>query len=295
MEIQEIKENIEKERNLSEVIPLVLRKLEQGQLRVMTPEGQSADCGTMPMTGDLRTWIVQEWVKKAILLNLKLRKTQFVRLSSGDKKIGENSERPHLGVFSYNDKLDPRADLEELQVRVVPPGVIRESAYVEKNVIVMPSFINMGAYVGEGTLVDTWATVGSCAQVGKRVHIAGGVGIGGVLEPMNARPVMIGDDAFLGSRVIVVEGAIVSSRAILGAGVCITSSTPILDVTVENPQEFRGFVPEGAIVVSGTRMKQFPGGTVPLQCAYIIGYRNDRHNEKLSLNEILRNYDGLSS
>ena len=208
-------------------------------------------------------------------------------------KLHSEIESNHQGrvfanEFAYHDKLDIQNNLALHSVRSVPGSIVREGAYVSPNVILMPSFVNIGAWIGENTMIDTWATAGSCAQIGSNVHVAGGVGIGGVLEPASARPVVVGDNAFLGSRVIIVEGVVVSSGAVLGANVCLTSSTPIYDVTTSEKKEYRGFVPPNAVVAAGTRPKVFPGGEVPLQCAYIIAYRNERTDAKVSLNDILR-------
>lgn len=218
------------------------------------------------------TWIVHEWLKLAILLSFRL--GEMTRIDAGD--------------LHYHDKIGVKDDLAGQGVRVVPPGMVRYGAHCEPGVIVMPGFVNIGAYVGAGTMVDTWATVGSCAQIGRNVHLAGGVGIGGVLEPPNATPVIVEDGAFVGSRCIVTEGAIIGEGAILGANTTITASIPIIDVTKSEPIEYRAEVPPGAIVVQGTRPRTFPGGTVHLQCAYIIGWREDRHDRRLGLNEHLR-------
>ncbi len=217
-------------------------------------------------------WTVNDEAKQAILLYFKL----------------SEMETFEVGPFEFHDKIPVKHGLAEQGVRVVPPGTVRYGAHCEPGVIVMPGYVNIGARVGSGTMVDTWATVGSCAQIGRNVHLAGGVGIGGVLEPPNARPVIIEDGAFVGSRCIVVEGVLVEEGAVLGANTTITASTPIIDVTGDEPVEYRGRVPAGSIVVPGTRPKQFPAGTVDLQCAYIIGHREARHDERLALNQYLR-------
>lgn len=279
------------DRQTQEAVAAVLRKLESGELRVASPAGMGPETGDVPLTGDLREWQVHAWVKQAILLAMAWRQPRA--LGDALKADLGGQHRVHGAGISYNDKFDVRTDLAAAGVRVVPPGVCREGAHVARGCVMMPCYVNIGAYVAAGTMVDTWATVGSCAQIGHRVHVAGGVGIGGVLEPAGARPVMIGDDAFIGSRCIVVEGAVVSERAVLGAGVCITASTPIYDVTRPERTEFRGFVPPGAVVAPGTREKEFPGGTVSLQCAYIIGYRSEKTSERVALNDILREH-GLS-
>lgn len=256
-----------------ETIDKILRYLEDGTLRVSSPQDQNANCGEVEMNGDLQSWQVHTWVKQAILLAMRTRCAQT---------------RAYSETINYYDKFDVQSHFEKNAARSVYGSIVREGAYISKGVILMPSFVNIGAWVGNGTMMDTWATAGSCAQIGKNVHVAGGVGIGGVLEPANARPVLIGDDAFLGSRAIVVEGTIVSAKSILGANVCLTSSTPIYDVTLPEKKEYRGFVPPNAVVVPGTRMKTFPAGDVPLQCAYIIAYRSDTQDTKVSLNQILR-------
>lgn len=217
-------------------------------------------------------WVVNGWVKEAILLYFRLRDMETVA----------------VGPFEFRDKVPLKTNLAGQGIRVVPPGTVRYGAFCEPGVVVMPGYVNIGAYVGSGTMVDTWATVGSCAQVGRNVHLSGGVGLGGVLEPPGARPVIIEDGAFIGSRCIVVEGTIVEERAVLGANTTITASTPIIDVTGSEPVEFRGRVPAGSVVVPGTRPKIFPAGTYDLQCALIIGHRTEKTDEKTRLNEFLR-------
>lgn len=283
-------------KDVENLLVKVLRSLEAGVLRVATPAGMGPERqpseDDLPMTGDLREWVVHSWVKEAILLCLAWRTPEKM----GDRNTTEEPRhqgRVHGPGMTFFDKLDTRSDAQAAGVRVVPPGVIREGAYVARGCVVMPGYVNIGAFVGSGSMVDTWATVGSCAQVGKRVHLAGGVGIGGVLEPPGARPVMIGDDAFIGSRCIVVEGAVVSERAILGAGVCLTATTPVYDVTNPERQEFRGYVPPGAIVAPGTRERDFPGGRVALNCGYIIGYRNEQTDARVAINDTLREF-GIS-
>jgi 2,3,4,5-tetrahydropyridine-2-carboxylate N-succinyltransferase len=189
------------------------------------------------------------------------------------------------------DKVPLKTGFEAAGVRVVPPATARFGAHLERGVIMMPSYVNIGAYVGSGTMVDTWATVGSCAQIGRNVHLSGGVGIGGVLEPLGARPVIIEDDCFIGSRAIVVEGALIEEGAVLGANTVITSSTPIIDVTGDEPVEYRGRVPARSVVIPGTRVKEFPAGSYQLSCALIIGQRKDSTDEKTSLNDALREFD----
>lgn len=220
-------------------------------------------------------WIVHEWVKQAISL-------YFVMM---------DSTAMVAGPFEYFDKIPTKTGLAAQGVRVVPPGTVRYGAYCEPGVVVMPGYVNIGARVGSGTMVDTWATVGSCAQIGRDVHLAGGVGIGGVLEPPNARPVIIEDGAFVGSRCIVTEGALIREGAILGANTTLTATIPIYDMTSEERKEYRGEVPARAIVVQGARPKEFPAGTAYLQCAYIIGWRSAATDERVSLNEALRDFD----
>ncbi|MDH3397120.1 MAG: 2,3,4,5-tetrahydropyridine-2,6-dicarboxylate N-succinyltransferase [Acidimicrobiia bacterium] len=220
-------------------------------------------------------WAVNGWVKEAIILYFRI--TRLHTMTAGE--------------FEYHDKIPTKSGLAESGIRVVPPGTVRYGAYCEPGVVVMPGYINIGAYVGAGTMVDTWATVGSCAQVGRNVHLSGGVGIGGVLEPPNARPVIIEDGAFIGSRSIVTEGAIVEEGAVLGANTTITATTPIIDVTGSEPVDYRGRVPARSVVVPGTRPRSFAAGTVQLQCAYIIGRRSDSTDDRTSLNEALRTFE----
>ena len=219
-------------------------------------------------------WIVNDWVKMAVLLYFGLTEMSVLQ----------------AGPLQFHDKIPTKQNLEAAGVRVVPPGMVRYGAHCEPGVIVMPGFVNIGAYVGAGTMVDTWATVGSCAQIGAGVHLSGGVGIGGVLEPTNARPVIVEDGAFIGSRCIVTEGALVEEGAVLAANVSITASTPIIDLTGEERVEYRGRVPARSVVVPGTRPKEFPGGTAQLACAYIIGQRSDRTDQRTSLNDALRTF-----
>ena len=232
--------------------------LDRGEARVAEKTGEG--------------WIVNEWLKEAILLYFQLRDMETVE----------------VGGYEYHDKIPLKHGLAEQGVRVVPPGTVRYGAHCEPGVIVMPGYVNIGAYVGSGTMVDTWATVGSCAQIGRNVHLSGGVGIGGVLEPPGARPVIVEDGAFIGSRSIVVEGVLVEEGVVLGANTVLTASTPIVDVTGPEPIEHRGRVPAGSVVVPGTRPKEFPSGTYDLVCALIIGRRTESTNEKTALNAYLR-------
>lgn len=220
-------------------------------------------------------WLVNLWVKEAIMLYFRIAKLKTTT----------------AGPFEYHDKIPTKKGLAEAGIRVVPPGTVRYGAFCEPGVVVMPGYVNIGARVGSGTMVDTWATVGSCAQIGKDVHLSGGVGIGGVLEPPGARPVIVEDGAFIGSRSIVVEGTIIEEAAVLGANTTITSSTPIIDITGDEPVEYRGRVPARSIVVPGTRPKEFPSGSYDLQCALIIGRRSESTDRKTSLNEALRVFE----
>ena len=223
-------------------------------------------------------WVVNEEAKKAILDYFRIRRMEPVE----------------VGPFEYHDKIPLKRGYAAKGVRVVPPATIRYGAYVSPGAVVMPSYVNIGAWIGPGTMVDTWATVGSCAQIGAGVHLAGGVGIGGVLEPVNARPVVIEDNAFVGSRAIIVEGVIVGEGAVIAPNVSLTASVPIIDVTGPEPVEHRGSVPPRSIVVPGTRPKDFPAGTYHLACALIVGRRSESTDEKVSLNDALREH-GIGS
>lgn len=239
--------------------------LDAGTLRVATPVAQ-AD-GT-------NEWITHAWLKEAILLYFALQKMNVI----------------DLGPFEFHDKIPIKHGLEAAKVRVVPPGTVRYGAFLEPGCVVMPGYVNIGAYVGAGTMVDTWATVGSCAQIGKDVHLSGGVGIGGVLEPPGARPVIIEDGAFIGSRVVVVEGVVVEREAVIGTGVVLTASTAILDVTGPEVVEHRSRVPARSVVIPGVRMKSFPAGEFGVPCALIIGRRSEATDRKVSLNAALRDF-----
>ena len=242
------------------VITSVIDALECGSLRVAekTSEG----------------WKVNEWVKKAILLYFRIR----------------SNEKLDAGFLEFYDKMKVKTGFAEKGVRAVPPAVARYGSYIAPGVILMPSYVNIGAWVDSGTMVDTWATVGSCAQIGKDVHLSGGVGIGGVLEPLQASPVIIEDGAFIGSRSIIVEGAVVGERAVIGAGVVLTGSTKIVDVTSAEPRVYRGFVPAGSVVIPGSMPKEFPAGTFQVPCALIIGKRSAGTDLKVSLNDALRDF-----
>ena len=222
-------------------------------------------------------WIVNEEAKEAILEYFRQQKMEPIE----------------VGPFEYHDKIPLKRDFEELGVRVVPPAVARYGSFLSRGVVLMPSYVNIGAWVGPRTMVDTWATVGSCAQIGADVHLAGGVGIGGVLEPINARPVIVEDGVLVGSRCIVTEGVVVRARAVLGAGVVLTASVPVIDVTGDQPIEHRAEVPAGAIVVPGVRQREFAAGTYGLPTPLIVGWRDESH-DRLALNEALRDYGAAS-
>jgi len=231
--------------------------------------------------GDLRVaqrgnegWVVNEWVKKAILLYFRMRKVEPLE----------------IGGLHFLDKIPLKQDYSERGVRVVPPATARFGSFLSPDVILMPSYVNIGAWVGPRTMVDTWATVGSCAQIGADVHLAGGVGIGGVLEPPGARPVIVEDGAFIGSRCIVTEGTVVGEGAVLGANVVLTGSIPIIDVTGDEPVEHRGYVPPRSVVIPGTRTKEYPAGPYDISCALIVGTRSHTTDLKTSLNDALREH-----
>jgi len=217
-------------------------------------------------------WHVNEWIKKAVILYFPIREMLVTE----------------VGPFVFHDKMKLKTNYKELGVRVVPQGMARYGSFLGKGVIMMPSFVNIGAYVGEGTMVDTWATVGSCAQIGKHVHLSGGVGIGGVLEPIQGTPVIIEDNCFIGSRAIVVEGVRIESEAVLGANVVLTASTKIIDVTGDRPVEYKGIVPARSVVIPGSYAKKFPAGEYHVPCALIIGQRKESTDKKTSLNDALR-------
>ncbi|MDX6401687.1 MAG: 2,3,4,5-tetrahydropyridine-2,6-dicarboxylate N-succinyltransferase [Gaiellaceae bacterium] len=244
----------------AERVEELIAELDRGEVRVAEP-----------VDGD---WRVNPEVQEAIL--------EFFRL--------RQMEPQEVGPFEYHDKIPLKHDYEKLGVRVVPPAVARYGSFLSPGVVMMPSYVNIGAWVGPRTMVDTWATVGSGAQIGADVHLAGGVGIGGVLEPPGARPVIVEDGAFIGSRAILTEGVRVGAGAVIGPNVSLTSSVPVIDVTGEEPVEHRGFVPPRAIVVPGTRPKQFPAGTYQLACALIVGWRSESTDLKVSLNAALREH-----
>jgi len=239
----------------------VLELLDKGKIRVAepTPDGE---------------WKVNDWVKKAVVLFFPIAKMETIE----------------VGPYEYHDKVPLKTNYAEQGVRVVPPAVARHSAYLEKGVIMMPSYVNVGAWVGSGTMVDTWATVGSCAQIGRNVHLSGGVGIGGVLEPLQATPTIIEDNCFIGSRCIIVEGVRIGKEAVLGANVVLTKSTHIIDVTGSEPVTYKGKVPPRSVVIPGTYEKEFPAGKFQVACALIIGKRKESTDKKVSLNDALRDY-----
>ncbi len=249
------------ETKTTDAIRSVIELLDSGKLRVAEPVGEGCQ--------------VNEWVKKAVVLYFPIQKMETLE----------------AGIFEYNDKMLLKRDYAEKGVRVVPGASARYGAFLASGVIMMPSYVNIGAYVDSGTMVDTWATVGSCAQIGKDVHLSGGVGIGGVLEPLQAAPVIIEDGAFIGSRCIIVEGVHVGKEAVLGANVCLTASTKIIDVTGETPVERKGFVPARSVVIPGSYTKNFAAGDFQVPCALIIGTRKPSTDLKTSLNNALREYD----
>lgn len=250
-----------KEATTQEAIREVIALLDDGKLRCAEPTANG--------------WQINEWVKKGVVLYFPIQKMETLE----------------AGIFEYHDKIPLKRGYEAKGIRVVPHAVARHGAYISQGTILMPSYVNIGAYVDEGTMVDTWATVGSCAQIGKNVHLSGGVGIGGVLEPLQAAPVIIEDNAFIGSRCIVVEGVKVGKEAVLGANVVLTASTKIIDVTAEEPVETKGAVPAGSVVIPGSYTKRFAAGEYQVPCALIIGKRKESTNKKTSLNDALREYD----
>ena len=239
----------------------VIELIDNGQLRCAEPVADG--------------WQVNEWVKKAVVMYFPIQKMETLE----------------TGIFEYHDKMELKRNYAEKGIRVVPNAVARYGAYISSGVILMPSYVNIGAYVDEGTMVDTWATVGSCAQIGKNVHLSGGVGIGGVLEPLQAAPVIIEDNAFIGSRCIVVEGVHVGKEAVLGANVVLTASTKIIDVTGDQPVEMKGFVPARSVVIPGSYTKKFAAGEYQVPCALIIGQRKESTDKKTSLNDALREHN----
>ena len=254
---RDLLQNEDTQKAIREVIDLI----DSGKLRCAEPTENG--------------WQINEWVKKAVVLYFPIQKMETFE----------------AGIFEYHDKMPLKKGYKEKGIRVVPNAVARHGAYISPGTILMPSYVNIGAYVDEGTMVDTWATVGSCAQIGKNVHLSGGVGIGGVLEPLQAAPVIIEDNAFIGSRCIVVEGVRVEKEAVLGANVVLTASTKIIDVTGDTPVERKGVVPAGSVVIPGSYTKEFAAGSYQVPCALIIGKRKESTNKKTSLNDALREYD----
>lgn len=246
------------EKDISVAIKTIIDDLDNGKRRIAEPEGEG--------------WKVNEWLKKAVILYFPLMKMQLIE----------------VGPFQFHDKIKLKSAYDQLGVRVVPHAIARYGSFVNKDTVLMPSYVNIGAYVDSGTMVDTWATVGSCAQIGKNVHISGGVGIGGVLEPIQAAPVIVEDNAFIGSRCIVVEGVRVGKEAVLGANVVLTSSSKIIDVTGKEPKEYKGYIPERSVVIPGSIPKKFPAGEYHVPCALIIGKRKESTDKKTSLNDALR-------
>lgn len=265
--LQQIIENAWNDRSLLQdnstltAIQEVITLLDVGKLRVAEPSDEG--------------WKVNDWVKKAVILYFPTQKMETIE----------------VGPFEFYDKIPLKKNYETLGVRVVPHAIARRGAFIEKGVVLMPSYVNIGAYVDSGTMVDTWATVGSCAQIGKNVHLSGGVGIGGVLEPVQAAPVIIEDNCFIGSRCIVVEGVRVEKEAVLGANVVLTMSTKIIDVSGAEPVEYRGVVPARSVVIPGSIPKTFPAGTYQVPCALIIGKRKESTDTKTSLNDALRDFN----
>lgn len=248
-------------KDIAVAIKTVVEDLDNGKRRIAEPSGDD--------------WVVNEWLKKAVILYFPLMKMQLIE----------------VGPFQFHDKIKLKSGYDQLGVRVVPHAIARYGAFIQKNTILMPSYVNIGAYVDEGTMVDTWATVGSCAQIGKNVHLSGGVGIGGVLEPVQAAPVIIEDNAFIGSRCIIVEGVRIGKEAVLGANVVLTASSKIIDVTGSKEKVYKGVVPPRSVVIPGTTTKKFPAGEYQVPCALIIGKRKESTDKKTSLNEALRQND----
>ncbi len=273
--MQDLKLNIEQawgnrtlleDKRYTDAVESVIALLDKGLLRTAQP---------VIIGGVITEWQVNQWVKQAVLLYFGIRKMATY----------------HLPPFEFYDKMMLKTNYAELRVRAVPHAIARYGAFLGRNVVLMPSYVNIGAYVGEGTMVDTWATVGSCAQIGAHVHLSGGVGIGGVLEPLQASPVIIEDGCFIGSRAIVVEGVRVKKEAVLGANVVLTQSTRIIDVSGSSPVEYKGEVPERSVVIPGSYSKKFPAGEYQVSCALIIGKRKESTDLKTSLNDALRDFN----
>lgn len=250
-----------KEKETQESIRAVVELLDKGKVRIAEPQGED--------------WIVHEWLKKAVVMYFPI----------------QTMETIEVGPFEFHDKIPLKKQYAEQGVRVVPHAIARYGSFIESGAILMPSYVNIGAYVGSGTMVDTWATVGSCAQIGQHVHLSGGVGIGGVLEPPQASPTIIEDNCFIGSRCIIVEGVRVKREAVIGAGVSLTQSTHIIDVTGKEPIRMKGVIPERSVVIPGSYTKSFPAGDFQVNCALIIGKRKESTDTKVSLNDALREYN----
>ncbi|MFL2592245.1 MAG: 2,3,4,5-tetrahydropyridine-2,6-dicarboxylate N-succinyltransferase [Cryomorphaceae bacterium] len=250
-----------KESKFSDAIKSTVDKLDNGKLKVAEKINEK--------------WVVHEWIKKAVILYFPLMEMKTIE----------------IGPFEFHDKIKLKTNYKEQDVRVVPHAIARYGSFINKGVILMPSYVNIGSNIGSGTMIDTWATVGSCAQIGKNVHVSGGVGIGGVLEPVQAAPVIIEDDAFIGSRCIIVEGVRIEKQAVLGANVVLTASTKIIDVTNDKPIFYKGYIPENSVVIPGSLTKDFSAGKYNVPCALIIGKRKESTNKKTSLNDALRDYN----
>lgn len=253
--------NLLEDSSTVDAIEHVIEELDKGRLRICTKEGDQ--------------WQVHTWLKKAVILYFPLKKMETIE----------------HGPFEFHDKIPLKKDFAKQQVRVVPQALARYGSHLEPGVVMMPSYVNIGAYVGANSMVDTWATVGSCAQIGRHVHLSGGVGIGGVLEPLQAQPVIVEDHAFIGSRAILVEGVRIGEEAVIGANVTITGSTKIIDVSGEKPIEYKGFIPPKSVVIPGTTTKTFPSGNFGIPCALIIGQRKASTDKKTSLNDALRDFN----
>lgn len=250
-----------KESKFSDAIKSTVDKLDNGKLKVAEKINEK--------------WVVHEWIKKAVILYFPLMEMKTIE----------------IGPFEFHDKIKLKTNYKEQDVRVVPHAIARYGSFINKGVILMPSYVNIGSNIGSGTMIDTWTTVGSCAQIGKNVHVSGGVGIGGVLEPVQAAPVIIEDDAFIGSRCIIVEGVRIEKQAVLGANVVLTASTKIIDVTNDKPIFYKGYIPENSVVIPGSLTKDFSAGKYNVPCALIIGKRKESTNKKTSLNDALRDYN----
>tara|TARA_S200000501_G_scaffold231156_1_gene216781 strand:- start:11854 stop:12660 length:807 start_codon:yes stop_codon:yes gene_type:complete len=250
-----------KEKDIINAIREVIKQLDNGEIRIAEKVNEN--------------WIVNEWIKKAVVLYFPIQKMETIE----------------FGPLEFHDKIPLKRDFASKEIRVVPHAIARYGSFINKGVILMPSYVNIGAYVDSGTMVDTWATVGSCAQIGRDVHLSGGVGIGGVLEPLQASPVIVEDNAFIGSRCIIVEGVRIGKEAVLGANVVLTASTKIINVSGEKSEELKGFVPPRSVVIPGTFNKKFKAGNYQVPCALIIGQRKESTDKKTSLNNALRDYN----